>query len=219
MDVRIISNAEGHEVAQFSISGNPESVFVVDVRDLDIFHRHCWYSNRGYLFSRIKGITTGIHRVIYQKHLGEIPAGMSIDHIDRNPKNNLLSNLRLCSHAQNCRNRNITRRNPIGYKGVYWNKETKKYISQIKFCSKNMGLGCFEDPKLAGLSYNIAAILCFQHYANINPIIVNFFDEEQKRQFDELRNKVIERLKRYGVEIFEFEDDQYLEFYEKSQSS
>lgn len=41
------------------------------------------------------------HRVIWELTNGPIPHGMQIDHIDRNPSNNTLSNLRLVTAAEN----------------------------------------------------------------------------------------------------------------------
>ena len=45
-----------------------------------------------------------VHRIVYEAFFGQIPAGYEIDHIDRDPANNAISNLRVCTHAENMRN-------------------------------------------------------------------------------------------------------------------
>ena len=45
-----------------------------------------------------------VHRLVYMAFYGEIPKGMEIDHADTNRANNAVSNLRLCSHRNNCNN-------------------------------------------------------------------------------------------------------------------
>ena len=44
-----------------------------------------------------------VHRVCWIAVNGrEVPEGMELDHIDSNKKNNHISNLRLCTHQENC---------------------------------------------------------------------------------------------------------------------
>jgi len=45
------------------------------------------------------------HRLIWTMKKGRIPEGLIIDHIDRNPFNNRLGNLRLSNNIENCRNK------------------------------------------------------------------------------------------------------------------
>jgi predicted ABC-class ATPase len=44
------------------------------------------------------------HHLVAKVFIGERPNNMVIDHIDRNPKNNNVSNLRYVSQLENCRN-------------------------------------------------------------------------------------------------------------------
>ena len=45
-----------------------------------------------------------LHRLIWQTFNGDIPKGLEVCHEDCNRDNNRLSNLRLLTHTQNCRN-------------------------------------------------------------------------------------------------------------------
>ena len=51
--------------------------------------------------------------------------GFEIDHIDGDKLNNLDSNLRFVTHAQNGKNLKLLKRNKSGYKGVSWDNVRK----------------------------------------------------------------------------------------------
>ena len=68
-----------------------------------------------------------------------------IDHIDRNPKNNSISNLRWVSRHENCLNR-ITK-NKFGIKGVV--KHGNGYKTSITIDGNNVHLGTFSTPEEA----------------------------------------------------------------------
>lgn len=57
-------------------------------------------------------------RIIWVMHHGPIPEGMEIDHIDRDPSNNHLDNLRLVSRIQNMTNSGMHKTNKSGICGV-----------------------------------------------------------------------------------------------------
>ena len=44
-----------------------------------------------------------LHNVVWETHNGPVPIGLEIDHMDMNKANNLITNLRLVTHAQNIR--------------------------------------------------------------------------------------------------------------------
>jgi hypothetical protein len=51
-----------------------------------------------------------IHKLVYTTFIGEIPKGMTIDHIDNNPSNNSLENLQLMTQSENSIKGNRKRR-------------------------------------------------------------------------------------------------------------
>ena len=60
-----------------------------------------------------------LHRLVYEAYNGEIPENLCIDHIDNNPKNNNISNLRLCNRSENMWNKKISKHNKsTGYKNI-----------------------------------------------------------------------------------------------------
>lgn len=66
------------------------------------------------------------HRIIWQILRGEIPKGMQIDHIDGNRQNNLISNLRVVTKAENTRNAKQQLNNSSGVAGVTFHVITKR---------------------------------------------------------------------------------------------
>jgi hypothetical protein len=62
----------------------------------------------------VDGVTLLKHRAIFAWHRGWFPS--MVDHIDRDPTNNRIENLRDCRHAQNSRNRDTASK--WGWAGV-----------------------------------------------------------------------------------------------------
>lgn len=110
--------------------------------------------NVGYIqtngYTRVN-LKTGIyylHRLIFLYHYGRWPVNQ-IDHIDGNPKNNRIENLREATNSQNNHNKGKPRSNTSGYKGVSYCKAAKKWEAYITIDTKRKYLGLFECPKEA----------------------------------------------------------------------
>jgi hypothetical protein len=68
-----------------------------------------------------------------------------IDHIDRDPSNNRINNLREVSRQCNIRNTGNPINNTYGVKGVSWHKRRNKWIAQIVINKKQKHLGCYKN--------------------------------------------------------------------------
>lgn len=80
------------------------------------------------------------HRIIWKMHHSIDPE--EIDHINGDPSDNRISNLRSVSHRSNCKNRKQSRRNSSGVAGVYQTDNGKKWIAII-WSGKTQYLGRF----------------------------------------------------------------------------
>ena len=82
-----------------------------------------------------------VHTLVYTAFIGDIPSGMEIDHINRDREDNRLENLRLVSSRDNSHNSEYmgTKR-----RGVYYNKQRKKWIASIFIERKHRYIGIFE---------------------------------------------------------------------------
>lgn len=88
-------------------------------------------NNGGYFVLQLKSKCYLIHRILYEMFVGPIKAGYEIDHIDGNPSNNSLDNLRMTTHKINLRNMKMSKANKSSVKGVHlketYNKSGKKF--------------------------------------------------------------------------------------------
>ena len=98
------------------------------------------------------------------------PDGFEVDHKDRNKLNNQKHNIRNCTHAENQRNIGVTSKNTSGYKGVFWSKKDKKWVSVLMVNGEVKRLGYFSEVKNAVKAYNDAALIHHGEFAKLNDI-------------------------------------------------
>jgi hypothetical protein len=98
---------------------------------------------KGYHIVRIGGKNHYFQRVIFMMHHGYLP--VNVDHIDGNPANNRIENLRAATRSQNGLNQKIHKRNKSGFRGVSWNQKMQKWIATCQIDNKQKYLGCFES--------------------------------------------------------------------------
>lgn len=87
-----------------------------------------------------------VHRLAWLYVHGQWPEG-DIDHIDGNPFNNRLSNLRTCNQAQNQQNRSArgSKRNTSGHACVSWDASRGAWMVRIRAHGRNHFGGRFQS--------------------------------------------------------------------------
>jgi hypothetical protein len=103
------------------------------------------------------------HRIIFLMFHGYLPK--FIDHIDNNPLNNKIENLREATFQQNQWNMKKPLRNTSGSKNVSWYKPTKKWRVQLIVNKKTLNLGYYKDLELADLVAQEARNKYYGEYA------------------------------------------------------
>ncbi len=88
-----------------------------------------------------------LHRIIFIMFYGYMPK--EIDHIDGNPSNNKINNLRQATSSQNNYNQKIPKTNTSGIKGVSWDKNRNKWHVQVISEKKVVFQKRFDDIELA----------------------------------------------------------------------
>lgn len=82
------------------------------------------------------------HRLAWLYVRGKWPSRL-IDHINGDPSDNRIENLREATNSQNISNSGMRPHNKSGLKGVSWNKRDKCWRAYIKRDGKTCGLGTF----------------------------------------------------------------------------
>ena len=107
-------------------------------------------------------------KLLMHRLMVDAPKGMHVDHINGNSLDNRKSNLRICTSAENQRNRRATKNNTSGYKGVGWAKQNKKWTAQIQHNGKKIHIGLYEDKEEAARAYDAKAKELHGEYAYLN---------------------------------------------------
>ena len=102
--------------------------------------------SHGYLQGGLFGKMVRAHRVMWAMHYGEWPKG-EIDHINGNPSDNRIKNLRQVTGSENMRNTRLRSNNTSGQVGVYWLAQRGKWAARLKVDGRVIHLGCFESKK------------------------------------------------------------------------
>jgi len=109
------------------------------------------------------------HRIAWFLYHGVWPKDQ-IDHINNIRHDNRIVNLREATGFENQGNQKVRVGGSSKYKGVHWNKEAKKWHSQIQLKGKVSYLGHYDNEEEAALAYNKAALEYFGEYAKINDV-------------------------------------------------
>ena len=114
-------------------------------------------NSRGYIRIGINNKLYQLHRIIYKYHNEDWDLTYShnnqIDHININPLDNRIENLRVLNHSQNNRNKNKKKNCSSQYKGVSWHKQINKWVAHISIDNKMKYLGHFTNEEEAAEVY------------------------------------------------------------------
>lgn len=91
------------------------------------------------------------HRLAWLYTFGELPE--MLDHIDGNKQNNRIDNLRPCTKSTNGANSKRNSTNTSGFKGVSWDRDTKKWRAYVKKNGRRFHLGLFDNIDDAHRAY------------------------------------------------------------------
>lgn len=97
---------------------------------------------------KLHGEEYAAHRIIFKMMTGRDPIGQ-IDHKDMRKTNNRFCNLREATHAQNQHNTRLRKDNKTGFKGVTYDKYTKKYTAEIQLNKKRVYIERFDTAEEA----------------------------------------------------------------------
>ena len=117
---------------------------------------------KGYKTGCILGYHMKAHRIAWALHYDEWPEDQ-IDHINGNPSDNRIENLRIVNNKKNCRNQSTPKNNTSGYIGVTWSKQMGLWQAKYKVNYKNIHVGYFNNPQDASTAVISAMALSGFH--------------------------------------------------------
>lgn len=140
---------------------------IIDEKNYELVSKYKWsldskgYARTNIIVGKNKYRFQSLHRLL----MGN-PEGKHIDHIDGDPLNNQMSNLRICTCRQNAQNRGIKLQR---YKGVKKQRNClNRYVSRITVNGERIKLGSYDTPEEAARAYNDAASFYFGEFARLN---------------------------------------------------
>lgn len=114
-----------------------DNKFIIDTFNLPKINMYIWrIKKRGYVETNIDKKHQLLHR-----YLLNFPKNKYVDHINRNPLDNRICNLRICSPQESVRNRIC--------KGYSFDSSRNKFIVSIKINRKTKHIGRFETKEEA----------------------------------------------------------------------
>jgi hypothetical protein len=110
-------------------------------------------ASNGYWKISLYGQEHYAHRLAWMYVHGEWPA-VNIDHIDGNPLNNRIENLRACDQSGNMQNQHRVRKdNQAGLTGVSWDKTRGLWQASIQVRGSRRFLGRYNSAEEAHAAY------------------------------------------------------------------
>jgi HNH endonuclease len=110
-------------------------------------------TKRGYKLCRIFGKTYQAHRLIWLYVHGNWPV-FFIDHINGNPSDNRIANLRDVPQSENLQNQRKAHKNSkSGLLGVTWDKQHNSWKARIMAFGVDYQLGMYKDKYQAHQAY------------------------------------------------------------------
>jgi len=119
----------------------------------------------GHLILQIDKIMYMAHRLAWFYCFKEWPENI-IDHIDQNPSNNALDNLREADKRTNSYNSGKRATNTSGIKGAYFDKRRNKFYSSMTINGIHKFLGYYDTVEEAGQAYINAAKQLHKEFYN-----------------------------------------------------
>lgn len=147
---------------------------LIDESDYEELSQYTWYvqkHGRTYRafrteYERKDGKKINQKTIYLSRSILKPKKGM-IDHIDGNGLNNRRSNLRLCTHQQNCCNRPLRTGSFSGAQGIKWDRTNKRWKAYVSIKKKRLLVGNYIDKREAIVARNVAASFAYGEFARI----------------------------------------------------
>lgn len=142
---------------------------LIDTNDLSLVSNHVWHAHVGSsTFYASTNIGKYPNQTVIKMH-NLIMGEKLIDHLDGDGLNNCRMNLRICTSSQNSLNRRkIKKETSSKYKGVSWDKNSKKWRVRIQKNGVMKTVGFFISEVDASNAYDNSAHSLHGEFARKN---------------------------------------------------
>jgi hypothetical protein len=144
---------------------------IVDDEDFERANKFRWHlSGQRYVMRHIRK-SDGTRSCQYlARFIMNDPEGLEVDHLHGNKLDHRKSELRFCTHYQNCCNKRKYKNNTSGFKGVTWDSKCSRWRARIRVHGRLISLGRFREIKAAASAYNVASIRHHGEFGRINSL-------------------------------------------------
>lgn len=148
--------------------GDYLDAFIIDTDKVEYVKKYKWILVKDNIVKNRPRyrVVTAIHpSIVLGRYLLNLSDNsLFADHIDNNPLNNTIDNLRISSKSQNQINHDIQSNNTSGFTGVTWDSERNKWQVRIKYKNKNISAGRYENKCDAVYARYLAENIVFGEY-------------------------------------------------------
>ena len=171
----IIRNKVGIAFIPIQYEDEKYECLVDDDKWHDLTYNMSWHYSHGYAQAYLGNISKDIQRYLYEQYKPEKDiTNLKIDHINRNPLDNRITNLEPVTNEVNGYNIGETK-NKWGYRGVV--KKGNKFRAKFKYKGQVHNTSVFDTVEEAALAYNELAKQYYKHRAHENIIKDNIVFE------------------------------------------
>lgn len=139
--------------------------FLFDIEDLSLINSRNWYKDKdGYLVSSYyyngRQRFVRFHRIVMNAQQNQF-----VDHIFNDRADNRKRHLRLCTYAENDRNRGLYCTNKSGVSGVHYDAKRRKWVASITYNCRKIYLGRYTNKEDAVRARLIKEVELFKEFA------------------------------------------------------
>jgi len=149
------------------VQKKPRKYAIIDDNDFQWLSQYRWSVAGGAKKDGYYAAYRGDNELAYMHRLiMDAPAGVEVDHINRNRLDNRRSNLRLCDSHQNKLNTKLRSDNITGCKGLRWRNDVKSWRVNVKIRGKEIHIGYFKKKRDAIRARKEAEIIYYGEFAS-----------------------------------------------------
>ena len=158
--------------AQFVVKTGRGYHCVLDIEDEKTWDKFPWQYNKTtqeFMFQRGSALLGFTRYKLSRFLLGVNNPDECVDHINGDRFDNRKCNLRICTKAENNRNKVKTQNKTTSkYKGVYWERSCNRWRVQMEKNGRRYNVGVFKDEVEAAKAYDKKALELYGEFACLN---------------------------------------------------